>query len=198
MTVLMGNRSPEAVARACDLGLAMQLTNIARDVGEDARADRLYLPLDWLRDADIEPSDFLTDPKDSPKIRSVTKRLLEAAEPFYERGLSGVSLLPENCQTAIRAAGNIYREIGFELQRLDYNSVDHRAVVSKARKIRLLIRAAKETSAPSSSAAAAAATQYLVSAVTAKEQSDTNPIPPTRINWLIDLFMRLERQERVT
>ena len=197
MTVLMGNRTPEAVARACDLGLAMQLTNIARDVGEDARAGRLYLPLDWLNEAGIEPGAFLKSPSFDSRIRGVTKRLLDAAEPFYERGLSGVSLLPEKCQTSIRAAGSIYREIGIELRGLDYNSIDHRAVVSKARKIRLLIRAAKQTSAPSSSEAAASATQYLVSAVTAKEQSETNPIPPTRINWLIDLFMRLERQERV-
>ncbi|MEO0451412.1 MAG: phytoene/squalene synthase family protein [Pseudomonadota bacterium] len=197
MTVLMGNRTPEAVARACDLGLAMQLTNIARDVGEDARAGRLYLPLDWLREVGIEPSAFLSAPSNTPEIRFVTKRLLDAAEPFYERGLSGVSLLPENCQTSIRAAGSIYREIGIELRRMEYNSVEHRAVVSKARKIRLLIGAAKQTSKPSSSESAAAATQYLVSAVTAKEQIETSPIPPTRINWLIDLFMRLERQERV-
>ena len=48
MCVLMGVRSGDALARACDLGVAMQLTNIARDVGEDARAGRVYLPLDWL------------------------------------------------------------------------------------------------------------------------------------------------------
>jgi len=51
MTLIMGARDPQALARACDLGSAMQLTNIARDVGEDARAGRLYLPLLWLREA---------------------------------------------------------------------------------------------------------------------------------------------------
>jgi 15-cis-phytoene synthase len=51
MCVLMRVRDADALARACDLGLAMQLTNIARDVGEDARAGRLYLPLDWLDEA---------------------------------------------------------------------------------------------------------------------------------------------------
>ncbi|MCR9270348.1 MAG: phytoene/squalene synthase family protein [Hyphomonadaceae bacterium] len=197
MTVLMGNRSPEAVARACDLGLAMQLTNIARDVGEDARAGRLYLPLEWLDAEGIKPDVFLKRPTYNAAIRRIVKRLLDAADPFYARGLSGVSLLPEECQTSIRAAGSIYREIGVELRRLDYNSIQHRAVVSKTRKIKLLIKAARESSAPSSADAAAAATQYLVSAVTAKESTGKAPIPPTRINWLIDLFMRLERQERI-
>ncbi len=62
MAVLMGVRDPALLARACDLGVAMQLTNIARDVGEDARAGRLYLPLAWLREAGIDPDAFLADP----------------------------------------------------------------------------------------------------------------------------------------
>lgn len=197
MTVLMGNRSPEAVARACDLGLAMQLTNIARDVGEDARAGRLYLPLTWFDEVGIEPEWFLKNPVCNDEMRRLVKRLLDAAEPFYERGLSGVSLLPNECQTAIRAAGKIYREIGIELRRMNYDSINHRAVVSKTRKIRLLVQAARETSAPSSEDAAAEATQYLVSAVEAKPTLGNDPIPPTRLNWVIDLFMRLEHKERI-
>lgn len=62
MAVLMGVRSPQALARAADLGVAMQLTNIARDVGEDARAGRLYLPRDLLEAADIDPDAFLRNP----------------------------------------------------------------------------------------------------------------------------------------
>ena len=62
MCVLMRVRDADALARACDLGLAMQLTNIARDVGEDARAGRLYLPLDWLADEGLSPEAFLAQP----------------------------------------------------------------------------------------------------------------------------------------
>lgn len=62
MCVLMRVREADALARACDLGLAMQLTNIARDVGEDARAGRLFLPLDWLAEAGIDPEGFMADP----------------------------------------------------------------------------------------------------------------------------------------
>ncbi len=56
MTVLMGVRDGAVLARACDLGVAMQFTNIARDVGEDARAGRLYLPLAWMREAGSTPT----------------------------------------------------------------------------------------------------------------------------------------------
>ena len=63
MTMLMGVRDADAVARACDLGIAMQFTNIARDVGEDARLGRIYLPRDWLREAGIDPDAWLKAPK---------------------------------------------------------------------------------------------------------------------------------------
>jgi hypothetical protein len=66
MCVLMEVRDPHALARACDLGVAMQLTNIARDVGEDARAGRLYLPTDWLEEDGIDIDAFLADPNPSP------------------------------------------------------------------------------------------------------------------------------------
>ena len=54
MCWIMGVRSPQALARACEMGVAMQLTNIARDVGEDARHGRLYLPRAWLRERGID------------------------------------------------------------------------------------------------------------------------------------------------
>ncbi|MGL5012039.1 MAG: phytoene/squalene synthase family protein, partial [Paracoccaceae bacterium] len=66
MCVLMRVRDADALARACDLGLAMQLTNIARDVGEDARAGRLFLPQDWLRAEGVDPAAFLADPQPLP------------------------------------------------------------------------------------------------------------------------------------
>ena len=79
MAVLMGARAPDVVARACDLGIAMQLSNIARDVGEDARAGRLYLPRFWLREAGIDPDAFLAAPCFTPALGAVIRRLVAAA-----------------------------------------------------------------------------------------------------------------------
>src|SRR5215470_11634502 len=79
MSLVMGARAPEVIARACDLGVAMQLTNVARDVGEDARAGRLYLPLTWMRDAGIDPDAWLARPEFDVRLAAVVRRLLDHA-----------------------------------------------------------------------------------------------------------------------
>ncbi|HIP79767.1 MAG TPA: phytoene/squalene synthase family protein, partial [Kiloniellaceae bacterium] len=97
MSCLMDGRDPETLARACDLGLAMQLTNIARDVGEDARAGRLYLPRRWLVEAGIDPAAFLAAPAMSPALAEVVARLLREADVFYDRAAPGIAGLPAGC-----------------------------------------------------------------------------------------------------
>ncbi len=67
MTLIMGVRSPRRWRRACDLGVAMQLTNIARDVGEDARLGRIYLPRQWLREAGVDADAWLAEPSPDPR-----------------------------------------------------------------------------------------------------------------------------------
>ncbi|MGY2047814.1 phytoene/squalene synthase family protein [Methylobacterium sp. JK268] len=142
MTLVMGERSPQALARACDLGIAMQLTNVARDVGEDARTGRLYLPESWLREAGIDPAAFLADPAPSPALAGVVARLLRAADLLYARAQSGIALLPPGCRPAVRAAGLIYAEIGRDLERGGLDPVSRRARVPGTRKAQLLARAA--------------------------------------------------------
>jgi phytoene synthase len=138
MTVLMGPRAPWILARACDLGVAMQLTNIARDVGEDARAGRLYLPTDWLRAEGIDPDGFLAEPRFTPALGGVVAALLAEAERLYDRAAWGVGGLPRGVRPAIRAARLLYREIGREVARRGFDSVGSRAVVRPATRRRLL------------------------------------------------------------
>jgi len=139
MTLLMGVREPNALARACDLGIAMQLTNIARDVGEDARRGRIYLPLDWLKDVDVEA--WLERPAPVPEIKRVVRRLLDEADALYRRADRGIAMLPRECKVAIRAARLVYSDIGRTIARADYDSVTRRAVVPRSRKLWLLLRA---------------------------------------------------------
>jgi phytoene synthase len=138
MTVVMGRRRPDVVARACDLGVAMQLTNIARDVGEDARAGRVYLPLAWLADAGIDADAFVAEPRHGPALAGVVERLLAAAADLYARADAGVPELPEDCRVAIRAARLIYADIGRAVAEAGYDSVTRRAVVPAWRKLRWL------------------------------------------------------------
>lgn len=135
MCVLMRVRDADALARACDLGLAMQLTNIARDVGEDARAGRLYLPLDGFAQAGLDPAAFLADPQPVPEVRAMTARLLSEAEALYARAAAGVAALPATCRPGIEAARRIYRAIGSEVARRGHDSVTRRARTSAAQKL---------------------------------------------------------------
>lgn len=141
MAMVMGAGDARALARAADLGIAMQLTNIARDVGEDARNGRLYLPRDWLAEAGIDADAFLRRPRFSPALAGVIRRLLEEADHHYRLGHAGIERLPPDCRLAIRTAALVYREIGLRLAAQGYDSVGHRAHTPLSRKLALVLSA---------------------------------------------------------
>ena len=204
MTLLMGVRDPEALARACDLGVAMQLTNIARDVGEDARNGRLYLPLSWLREAGLDPQAFLESPQPSPALRQVVRRLLTCADVLYARSRSGVAQLPQSCRPAILAAGYIYAEIGHALEALSLDNINHRARVPGSRKSQLLALALAR--APllkrQNPMAPLDAVRFLIDAVKATPFERTHSESPSserfgaRFVRVLDVFERLERADQ--
>jgi 15-cis-phytoene synthase len=209
MTLVMGQRTPDIVARACDLGVAMQLTNIARDIGEDARAGRLYLPLQWLRDAGIDPDRWIANPIFSPQIAAIAQQLLDTADALYDRATYGIAHLPLSCRPGIYAARALYAEIGRELERGGLDSIAKRAVVSTGRKLAVLARmlVLLETEwAPARALSPVGQldeTRFLVDAVAATPLHDvqlqtirTRPIED-RVVWVIDLFARLERRDQL-
>ncbi|MGA2993962.1 phytoene/squalene synthase family protein [Bradyrhizobium sp.] len=210
MTLVMGQRSPDIVARACDLGVAMQLTNIARDVGEDARAGRLYLPLQWLSEAGIDPDAWLAKPVFAPAIAKIVQRLLDSADALYGHASLGIAHLPLACRPGIYAARALYAEIGRELERNGRDSISRRAVVSANRKLAVLARMLilLETEwAPARRLGPAAQldeTRFLVEAVAATplrealQPQKQRPRPiEDRVVWVIDLFARLERRDQL-
>lgn len=138
MCVLMRVRDPKALARACDLGVAMQLTNIARDVGEDARAGRLYLPTDWLADAGIDVDAFLANPQATPELRDIIRRLLAEADRLYQRSEAGIKALPLAARPGIFAARHCYDAIGRQLARNGHDSITRRATTTRRQKLGLL------------------------------------------------------------
>lgn len=143
MTLLMGQRDHFILARACDLGVAMQLTNIARDVGEDARMGRLYLPLTWMRDAGINPTIWLKQPRFNAELGTVIARLLQKADELYLKAESGIPGLPSDCQAAIWVARFMYAEINTVIRRIHMDSISQRASTTEWCKFRLWARAIK-------------------------------------------------------
>lgn len=202
MARLMKVHDPDALARACDLGVAMQLTNIARDVGEDAREGRIYLPLAWMREAGIDPDAWLANPVHTDALASVVERLLADAERLYRKSESGIARLPLSCRPAIHAARCIYAAIGDQVTRKQYDSITSRAVVSTRRKVGLAGWAAFEAALlrVRTSDAALAETKFLVDACEASPPPGANSEINGRIEWLLDLCGRLEEREtrRVT
>jgi phytoene synthase len=206
MSLVMGARAPEIVARACDLGVAMQLTNIARDVGEDARAGRLYLPLQWLREAEIDPDQWMANPEFSPAIAAIVQRLLDTADALYDRATHGIKSLPTSCRLGIFAARALYAEIGREVERQRLDSVSRRAVVSTQRKLSVLARMAALLDVEWTPARRLSfnigelrETKFLIDAVRMTPASHP-PRPHSiedRLVWVIDLFERLERRDQL-
>lgn len=141
MTTLMGVRGRDVLARAADLGVAMQLTNVARDVGEDARRGRVYLPRTWLEAEGDSPERLLAEPAARPGVRRATLRLLDRADVLYARADLGVPYLPADCRVAIRAARLVYADIGRIVRARGGDGVTARASTSGARKLWLLVRA---------------------------------------------------------
>jgi phytoene synthase len=142
MTFAMDAARPDALLRACELGVAMQLTNIARDVGEDARRGRVYLPDELLAACGTSRRAVLEATCATWPIREAVRRLLGLADDFYRSADRGVALLPPDCRLAIAAARHIYAAIGEDLAAHHHDSVTRRAHTSTARKVALLARAA--------------------------------------------------------
>ncbi|WP_419729656.1 phytoene/squalene synthase family protein [Lichenicola sp.] len=108
MCRMLGATDPRAAPHALDLGIAMQLTNIARDVAADAQSDRFYVPASWL------PSARLGDPE---HVYRAVIQVLDLAELYYRSGRKGLGYLPWRSRLAVGAAASVYREIGQTIRR---------------------------------------------------------------------------------
>lgn len=153
---VLGRADRHTLARACDLGAAMQLTNIARDVGEDARAGRLYLPLTWMREEGIAPHAWLANPVFTPSLGRVVRRLLDAADQLYVRADTGIPRLPARARAGIAAARLIYADIGKVIAAAGFDSVSRRAYTTLRRKLQLAARAIAAQAASTTRDASAA------------------------------------------
>jgi phytoene synthase len=141
MTMMMGVRDRFVLARACDLGAAMQLTNICRDVAEDAGRQRCYLPESWLKEGGSSASDFISRPRTHVAVSGTIERLLAEADRLYARSEAGMPHLPASARAGVYAARLIYADIGRVIRERSCDPMAGRAVVGTFRKLRLAVRA---------------------------------------------------------
>lgn len=142
MAVVMGiaPEDRDLLLRAADLGIAFQLTNIARDVFDDAALGRCYLPEDWLADAGIPPGDHVR-PEHRGALVGIVRRLLDLADAYYASAREGARRLPRRSGRAVLSAADIYAEIGAKVRAAGPAAWDHRQGTSIAEKLRFVLGA---------------------------------------------------------
>jgi phytoene synthase len=134
MARILGAADPAAAWHAIDLGIALQLTNIARDTREDADHGRRYMPATWLP---VPPSSIRATPE---IVHQAALRCLALAEPYYASGIAGLVYLPPESRRGILVAARVYREIGEELRRQGPHRTEDRVVVPAWRKATLIVQ----------------------------------------------------------
>ena len=140
MLPIINTKDAEARKHAIDLGIAMQLTNIARDVYEDAKMNRLYLPKEWL--GQVSVSDLIDNKLDDQKKRLIElsiKNLIELSDKFYANGFSGMKFIPLRTRLAIFFAAKIYKGIGEKIKRGGYVYKLERIYLNKLEKLWITI-----------------------------------------------------------
>jgi len=132
MCPILGLEDRRHLPHAAALGMGMQLTNIARDVAEDWRRRRCYLPIEWTDG--LRPD---SGPPDPARVRRGVRTILEVADGYYTAGEAGIAALDADSRLAVRAAARIYHAIGTRIRRRGYEVLDERARVSTIAKFGL-------------------------------------------------------------
>ena len=138
MARVMGAEAESTLDRACDLGLAFQLTNIARDIVEDAQIGRVYLPADWLVEMGIA-QDEVAMPEHRVALATLASRLVDLAAPYYQSAAQGLRDLPLRSAWSIATAHGVYRQIGVEVKARGAAAWDTRVSTSKGQKLQFLL-----------------------------------------------------------
>jgi 15-cis-phytoene synthase len=143
MACVMGVTAPRTLLRGIHLGIGLQLTNIARDVMDDARLGRIYLPGEWLEEAGVPPLPERL-PAHREAVVPVVHRLLDSATPYYASARAGIARLPFRSAWAVQTAARVYGEIGTVVRERGADAWSSRSSTSLRRKLALVPAAARD------------------------------------------------------
>ncbi|MEE9117792.1 MAG: phytoene/squalene synthase family protein [Calditrichia bacterium] len=144
MTPLLGYKNPDAMIYAEKLGVAMQLTNILRDIREDKEMDRIYIPLEEIRIFGLKENHFFEE-KISENFKNLMKFQVDRTHHFYDEADKGIKMLDRNAQFAIYSASKIYRGILRKIELQNYNPFQGRVYVPQSKKAQIVISEAVRT-----------------------------------------------------
>ena len=136
MSRLIGVQESRAIPHAIDLGVGMQLTNICRDVLEDAQRDRIYLPQSRLLAHGITQEELLNGSVAKDALGRVISDILVVADQYYLSGRAGMAYIPAVPRTAIATAAQMYQAIGFKIEQHQYDVMAGRTIVGPGSKLK--------------------------------------------------------------
>lgn len=148
MALVMGvpPEDDDTLNRAQDLGIAFQLSNIARDVREDAEAGRCYLPAEWMHEANLNSS-TVGLAENSAAVALLVRRLINNVELYERSARIGIPSLPFRSRWAVLSAAGVYGRIGRTVAALGPRAWDKRVVVPRGEKVVILATAFGEAMA---------------------------------------------------
>jgi phytoene synthase len=140
MCPLLGVKDVKANAFAIDLGIGMQLTNICRDILEDAQNERNYLPADELYQVGLSMHEIQQQGATHESLKSLVNIYLDLADDYYKSGYQGLAFIPLRPRICILVAGEIYRSIGHKIRKNNYQVLDGRTILSTYEKIIVTVK----------------------------------------------------------
>ena len=142
MSKIIGVKHEKAAQSAIDLGIAMQLTNIARDVYEDSKMKRIYIPANWIPNISLKNLNSFNDislEKDE-RISNAILKLISLSEKFYENGFAGLKYIPLSTRLGIYIAANVYKGIGTKIKSNKKKYIRERVYLNSLEKILITVK----------------------------------------------------------
>ena len=136
--ILVENQN--ARKHAIDLGIAMQLTNIARDIYEDANMDRIYIPKEWIGSISLENLKDTKNIETQNIIRNALKKIIKLSDLYYENGFNGLLYIPFRTRFAIFIAAQVYKGIGEKIKQNNFEYSHKRTFLSKFNKLYITLK----------------------------------------------------------
>ena len=139
MAYVLGFKSKAALPYAEKLGVAMHLTNILRDIREDYKSGRIYLPLTEMRKTGVT-EEMLARQMMNDSVKSLMERMVQRVHRLYDQAEPGIALLESESRHAIACASRIYRNILYKIEACHYDPFHHHAETSRVEKLNIILR----------------------------------------------------------
>ena len=142
MSKIIGVKHEKAAQSAIDLGIAMQLTNIARDVYEDSKMKRIYIPANWIPNISLKNLNSFNDisSEKNERISNAILKLISLSEKFYENGFAGLKYIPLSTRLGIYIAANVYKGIGTKIKSNKKKYIRERVYLNSLEKILITVK----------------------------------------------------------